>query len=304
MPLTSGFLDDPAGPYAAYLDNQAVRLADCDETSCVVLFGDAGMGKSTELEEDRARHRAAGTPSALLDLGEDETWTDARNRLLLHPDVVAWQAAAEGKFVILVDSVDEATTSMRHLTDQLLRLLDDLPQDRLLLRVASRSAAFPTRLREKLSARFEERSYRELNLAPLTWADAALAAAAESENGDSSEFMTAVVERGIGVLASRPITLGMLLGLYGEGPLPTSRIGLYERAIDHLVREMNPRRLDESAEDIPITQRREAVQALAAITVLAGRGSIALHRYPNMPEGQLSLDEVTEPGDERERSRR
>jgi hypothetical protein len=295
--LTSGFLDDPAGPYAVYLDNQAVRLADCDETSCVVLFGDAGMGKSTELEEDHARHRAAGTPSVLLDLGEDETWTDARNRLLSHPDVVAWQAAAEGKLVILVDSVDEATTSMGKLTDQLLRLLDDLPYDRLLLRVASRSAAFPTRLREKLSARFEE-SYQELNLAPLTWGDAAQAAAAESENRDASEFMTAVAERDIGVLASRPITLGMLLGLYGEGPLPTSRIHLYERAIGRLVREMNPRRLDEAVQGIPITQRLEAAQTLAAITVLAGHASIALHRYPNMPEGQLCLDEVTEPGDE------
>jgi hypothetical protein len=295
--LTSGFFDDPAGPFAAYLDSRAVRLADCDETSCVVLFGDAGMGKSTELEDERARHHAAGTASVLLDLGEDETWTDARNLLLSHPDVVAWQAAADGKLVVLVDSVDEASTSMRKLADQLLRLLDDLPLDRLLLRVASRSAAFPMRLREKLSARFEE-SYRELNLAPLTWADAAQAAAAESRNGDASGFMTAVVERGIGVLASRPMTLGMLLGLYGEGPLPTSRIDLYERAIGRLVREMNRRRLDESVQDIPVTQRLEAAQTLAAITVLAGHASIALHRYPNMPEGQLCLDEVTGPGDE------
>jgi hypothetical protein len=128
--LTSGFLDDPAGPYAAYRDNQAVRLADCDETSCVVLFGDAGMGKSTELEEDRARHRAGGTPSVLLDLGEDETWTDARNRLLSHSDVVAWQAAADAKLVVLVDSVDEVTTSMRKLTDQLLRPTSLDPQRR------------------------------------------------------------------------------------------------------------------------------------------------------------------------------
>jgi hypothetical protein len=72
---------------------------------------------------------------------------------------------------------------MRKLTGHLLRLLDDLPNDRLLLRVASRATAFPSRLREELSARFEE-SYRELDLAPLTWGDAALAAAAASEGGD------------------------------------------------------------------------------------------------------------------------
>jgi hypothetical protein len=257
------------------------------------------MGKSTELEENRARLRAAGTSSVLLDLGQDETWSDARDRLLSHPDVVAWQAAADGKLVILVDSVDEATTSMRTLTDQLLRLLDDLPHDRLLLRMASRSAAFPSRLREELRARFKA-SYRELDLAPLTWADAAQAAAAESKNGDASEFMAAVAEREIGVLASRPITLGMLLGLHGEGPLPTSGVDLYKQAVGRLVREMNPRRLDQSVGDIPIAQRLEATRTLAAITVLAGRGTIAVHRYPNMPEGQLCLDEVTESGDEPE----
>jgi len=297
--LTSGFLDDPDGPFAIYLDNQAVRLADCDETSCVVLFGDAGMGKSTELKEDLKRHRLAGTRSVLLDLGAIETWSDARDRFLSHPDVMSWLAAADEKLVILFDSVDEALTSMRKLADNLLRFLDDLPGDRLLLRVASRSAAFPSRLRDGLSARFEG-SYRELDLTPLTWGDMARAAAVALAAGDASGFMTAVAERDIGVLASRPITLGMLLRLYGEGPLPTSRIELYERAVGQLVRETNQRRLDESVGDIPIVQLIEAARILAAITVLGGRSSIAVHRYPNTAEGQLSLDEVTEPGDEAE----
>lgn len=70
--LASGFLDDPAGPYAIYFDNRPVPLADFDEISCLTLFGDAGMGKSTELEQDGGRHRAAGTPNVLLDLGQDE----------------------------------------------------------------------------------------------------------------------------------------------------------------------------------------------------------------------------------------
>jgi len=43
------------------------------------------MGKSTELEEDRVRHRAAGTPSVLIDLGEDETWSDAQEVNAIEP---------------------------------------------------------------------------------------------------------------------------------------------------------------------------------------------------------------------------
>ena len=123
------------------------------------------MGKSTELEDDLQRHRMAGRRSVLLDLGGSDSWGEARGRLLSRPEVVAWLAGADEQLALLVDSVDEVSTSMRKLTDQLLGLLDDdLPRDRLLLRVAGRSAAFPSRLRDGLSTRFYD--CQELNLAP------------------------------------------------------------------------------------------------------------------------------------------
>ena len=257
------------------------------------------MGKSTELADDLKRHRMAGGRGVLLDLGGAETWSEARGRLLSSPEVAAWRAGADENLVLLVDSVDEASTSMRKLTDQLLGLLDDdLPRDRLLLRVAGRSAVFPTRLREGLRARYYD--CQELNLAPLTWRDVEQAAAVTLKGRDIAGFMTALAERDIGLLASRPITLDMLLRLYGEGPLPTGRKELYEQAIGKLVRETSQRRLDESAGDIPVAERVETAQLLAAVSILCGRSSIAVHRYPEMPEGQLSLDEVTGPGDKPE----
>lgn len=297
--LTSGFLDDPDGPLGRFLDHQAVRLADCDGVSCVVLFGDAGMGKSTELEDDLQRHRMAGRRSVLLDLGGSDSWGEARGRLLSRPEVVAWLAGADEQLALLVDSVDEVSTSMRKLTDQLLGLLDDdLPRDRLLLRVAGRSAAFPSRLRDGLSTRFYD--CQELNLAPLTLRDVEQAAMVALDSRDVPGFMTALAERDIGVLASRPITLDMLMQLYGEGPLPTGRIELYERAIGNLVRETSQRRLDESAADIPAAERTDTAQVLAAVSVFCGRSGVAVHRYPEMPQGQLSLDEVTGRGDKPE----
>jgi hypothetical protein len=266
--------------------------------SCLVLFGDAGMGKSAELEEDFQRHQIARRHSFLLDLGGSDTWAEARGRLLSSREVVAWLAGAGEQLVLLVDSVDEVSRSMRKLTDQLLDLLDELPCDRLLLRVAGRSAAFPSRLRDGLRARFGD--CRELNLAPLTLRDVEQAAAVTLKDGDVPGFVTALTERDIGVLASRPITLDMLMQLYGEGPLPTGRIKLYRRAIRRLVRETSQRRLDESAAHIPVTELTETAQVLAAVSILCGRSSIAVSRYPEMPEGQLSLDEVTWRGDKPE----
>jgi hypothetical protein len=131
-----------------------LRLADCDDVSCLVLFGDAGMGKSAELAVDFRRHEMAGRYSFLLDLGGSQSWGAARKRLLSSSEVVAWRADPDEQLALLVDSVDEVSTSMRKLTDQLLDLLAELPCDRLLLRAAGRSAAFPSRLRDGLDARF------------------------------------------------------------------------------------------------------------------------------------------------------
>lgn len=294
--LTSGFLDDPAGPFTSF-DSQPIKLADCDEHFCVILFGEAGIGKSEELKDDLKRHQLAGRLAVMLDLGAHDTWMQARDWLLSQHDVRAWQKVPDEQFVMLVDSVDEVTTPMPKLTDNLLRLLDDLPSGQMLLRVAGRSSAFPTRLHDELDDRFQG-SCRSLGLAPLTWSDVERAVAVKLGQSSVSGFMAAVAERDIGVLASRPFTLGMLLELYGAGPLPTSRIRLYERAIDCLARETCDRRLDESAADIPIGQRLEMARTLAAVTILGGRASIAVHRYPSTPEGQLSLDQVAETRDE------
>jgi len=294
--LVSGFLHDPDGPFGRFADDVPVRLEDCDGISCVILFGDAGMGKSAELEDDLRRQRQAGRSCVLLDLGSSETWNEARQRLLSSQEVIAWRAGPDEQLTLLVDSVDEVSTSMRKLTGQLLALLDeDLPIERLLLRVAGRSAAFPSLLRDGLSSRFGD--LQELSLAPLTLADVERAAEAGLPGGDVAGFITALTERDIGVLASRPITLDMLMQLYGEGPLPAGRRELYERATAKLVRETSERRLDETATDIPAAERIETAQVLAAVSLLCGRSSIAVHRYPQMPEGLLSLDQVTGRGD-------
>ena len=290
-PLVRGFLEELSPLYAHYVDSPAKPLTDFDDLDCLVLFGDAGMGKSTELKDDHVARRAAGQLCVWLDLGAYDTWSEALAQLHTDPDLLMWRCEPSRPLMLMIDSVDEVSTSMRTLSDQTNRLLDELTNGPLHLRVASRSAGYPTRLRGALKDRFGE-SYAELDLAPLTAGDALLAAQVAGF-GDGSEFMSAVLHRDVGLLASRPITLDMLLKLYESGPLPDSKVELYRRGMQRLVRERNPRRLDAADADLPLESLLDGASTLATVTVLAGHSTIARHPYPGLPEGQVCLDEVS-----------
>ncbi len=289
VPVTGGFPEDPGGPYAEYLDLPTQRLKDLDEVACLVLLGDAGMGKSTELADDEVRHTASGTPCLLLDLGAEERWADVEDALLSNRALSAWRQQPDGPFVLLIDSVDEVAVSMRVLADKLPQVLEQLPRDNLRLRVASRAYAFPARLREQLEKLFDANA-AEFELVPLTRSNVATAAAAHGRDG--SAFLNAVNARNIGVLAARPITLRMLLDLDAQAPLPTSRTELYRQGTERLVREVNERVLDTAEVTIPLDDLIRAAQKLAAVTVLAGQQSIAVQKRPSHPDGPPALDEL------------
>ena len=89
-PVSSGFLDDPAGPFASYFDYALVELAQLDHVRCLVLLGEAGMGKSSELEVEEQRLRAARLPAVKFDLGAEPDVPSLRDTVLTSPEVTTW----------------------------------------------------------------------------------------------------------------------------------------------------------------------------------------------------------------------
>lgn len=89
-PVSSGFLDDPAGPFASYFDYALVELAQLDHVRCLVLLGEAGMGKSSELEVEEQRLRAARLPVVKFDLGAEPDVPSLRDTVLTSPEVTTW----------------------------------------------------------------------------------------------------------------------------------------------------------------------------------------------------------------------
>jgi hypothetical protein len=91
--------------------------------------------------------------------------------------------------------------------------------------------------------------------------------------------------RDLGVLAARPLTLGMLMTVQrDDGELPADRIDLFERAIAVLARENHERRIEElSSKAYPVEERLRAARRLAAVSVASGRTVIHPRRTAGTP---------------------
>lgn len=248
------------------------------------------MGKSSELEVEEQRLRAAQLPVVKFDLGAEPDVPSLRDTVLTSPEVTTWTSGT-GDLVMLLDGFDEAYASLGKLPDQLVRLLDGLPVGRLKLRIASRTAVWSSRLDGGLAARWPD--FQRLVLAPLTEEDAR--SAAEATLGDGSAFLSGVMARDLGVLAARPLTLGMLMTVQrDDGELPADRTGLYERAVAVLARENHERRIEEpSSTAYPVEERLRAARRLAAVSLVSGRTVIHPRRTADTPRNALALDDIT-----------
>ena len=289
-PLFSGFLADPAGPFATYFDYSLAALPELDHVCCLVLLGEAGMGKSSELRVEEQRLRDAQLPSVRFDLGTEPDMPSLRDSVLTSPTVSSWLDGTND-LVMLLDGFDEANASLGKLPDQLIKLLDGLPIDRLKLRITSRTSVWSARLNAALADRWPD--LQQLTLAPLTEAD--VWAAAQDALNDGSAFLSAVRDRDLGALAARPLTLRMLMTVQrDDGELPVDRIDLYERAVEVLARENHERRIEEpSSAGYPVEERLRAARWLAAVVIISGKTIIHPKRTTETPGNDLALDDIS-----------
>ena len=194
----------------------------------------------------------------------------------------------EGRLTLWLDSFDEATITIDKLVGGLTRLLDELPVERLTLRLASRSSAWSNRLDKELDQRFD--TVKRLTLCPLTHSSAA--DAARVADVDPEQFLSQIAAQDLGVLAARPLTLRMLIGLAKVGPLPPGRNQLYRESSTLLARENSDRRQEERTADLPVQQRLALARRLAALTLLTGRPTIRARRTPDTPASTVTIEEI------------
>lgn len=288
-----GLLHDPAGELGRYLTRDARRLADLRDEPCLVLLGPPGLGKSSELSRECASLSTATDGMVqYLDLGRNQS-AEAVRRAFKAPVLKQWRQG-EGHLTLVIDALDEVLTRVPDAPEIIDEFLDDSDCGRLSIRVACRDSRWPRRFNGLLRQRWSD--VTELKLAPLTQSNVRNAAAAR--NLDPDRFLSDVAARGVGLFASRPMTLNLLLATaVQDGDLPQQRRQLYAAGVDHLLGEPDPRRRERDAPGPPLNAMRQAASRAAAVTLLCGAADFASREAPvDGPESRLALESLVGAG--------
>ncbi len=279
--LDSGFMTDRSDFLSAATPD-AKRLSELADIYCLVLIGEPGLGKTTELKAEYRRADASlrdGDHALLVELGFTRVASELEERIFGSEEFKEWREG-EGRLHLYLDSLDEARIRLETAAKLLIRGLEDAPHQRLVIRLSCRSADRHQTLENELSGWFGGERFAVRELAPLTRSDVEAAAAAEEV--DPEKFVGEVVASELQSLAMVPESLKFLLGIHREsGSFPTRRSDAFEQGLELLCREPDEdRRIGQTS-----PSSRMAVSArVAAATMLSGRSVIRTAPGPPGPD--------------------
>src|SRR5579871_1955618 len=289
--LDGGYLIDPENEYGKYYNQRGKPLESFSQIKCLVLLGEPGIGKSTEISfEESVDH--TGDLHVTKNLAVYQTISDLRQDIFDSTEVAEWKTGSRLLFLSL-DSLDEALLSIEVLALRLPELLKTLAVDRLRLRIACRPAVWPQALEDSLRQLWKEKP-TVLQLAPLRRGD--VLATARERGLDANAFLSKVDELGVSPLAARPITLEMLLKMAEKGRLGRNctQRQVYQEGCQWLAEETSKnRRAANRIGDLSGEQRFAVATRIAYIVTLSGMSSVWIASpVEDRPESAIQVAEL------------
>lgn len=269
-------LDYDAGTF--FSDSGIVTLENLFDIPCLILLGEPGIGKSTEILKHskfiEEKTRETGDEFLRIDLKDYQTDQMLFDEIFQNPSVKRWQKG-ENRLYLFLDSLDEALLNINVLSTALPNKIESqkLPVERLYFRIASRVADWPVNLEERLKSIWGENKVHVYELLPLRKVD--VEDFAKAYNIDSATFTKKIEERDGQPFAIKPVTLKFLTKTYlREGDIPKSKKELYLTGCQYLCTEEESRRVSRRAGNLTPEQRLKIVGRIAALSLFSNKSAI------------------------------
>ncbi|QLE54789.1 NACHT domain-containing NTPase [Nostoc sp. TCL26-01] len=290
-----GYLCNPEEDWGHIYNPDLVAFDTILEKPCLVLLGEAGMGKTTAAKQaySQISQRLSGSEDVCLwfRLGDYESDKDLCDAIFQDETFQAWRRGKH-KLYLFLDSLDEGLLSIHKLVIILKREIEKLPCDRLYFRITCRTADWKDSLEQKLKDKWGEANVRIYQLAPLLRENVIEEANKRGINSD--DFLREVSNKNAIPLAIKPITLKFLLGIYQNGRFPSSQKDLYEEGCLQMCEEVNPDRCDSgNIGSLNAKKRLIIASRIAALLLFSNKSAIWINpEYGDMPKTDIAIRDL------------
>lgn len=287
----AGFLLDPEDGFWTSRETGLSTLPELERFNCLALIGEPGIGKSTALAEERDRLKSSGKHPAYRDLRSISDAAGLREflgELNMRPNIF-------GTPTLLLDSLDECRLEVSNAAEMIGEALESMGPPRPRLLICCRSADWPQSFESRLTALYGTDNTAVYVMAPLRRRD--VETALDAEHIDHDAFFDEINRLRLTPIATKPLTLQMLLAEFGTGrDLGASQAAVVERGCLRLCEE-SPARSDTPGHYGHLTpqQRIDIAKRIAATTLLTDREYLSTGPNHDPKPGAVPIGELVDP---------
>lgn len=291
------FLSDPDSEFGKIINPWTVSFKSISHIPCLVLIGEPGIGKSTELVKQYKilKDELKDKKDDMLwgNLGDYQTESFLIQELFTTNKIFQSWRSKDHKLTLFLDSFDEGLSTIPTLSPLIINHLKKYDINRLFLRIVCRSAELPEFLIDGLERIWGEGNFQIFELAPLRRVD--VEEAASSNDIDPHSFIDKIFMKEIIPFAIKPITLEFIIHSFKEnGNLPSSKIELYLDGCRQLCLEVNTSRISSKRVGLlDSDQLLKVASRIAAISIICNKPVININeKMKKLPKSEVPIQSL------------